>query len=190
MPIPAGTLDLGDVCDDCGWARGHHDARCRRRLARTHAQEPPAAQPAWRPDDTPGDAADLLAQQLAESELPPAVRELELLGPEREHVACGGTGRLQTVRGERRCGACGGTGRRRERWRADFAWRAERLVVEVDGGVHTIRANWRRDVQKRQWLAIEGWAVLPVLADQVRRAEAVAVIAAWFERRQEHRDDA
>ena len=47
--------------------------------------------------------------------------------------------------------------------RVDFAWRAQRLVVETDGGkYHRTRAKFESDRRKDQRLALAGWRVLRI----------------------------
>lgn len=51
------------------------------------------------------------------------------------------------------------------KWRFDFAWPAERLAVELEGGVwsggrHTRPAGFEADVEKYNCATVEGWRVL------------------------------
>jgi very-short-patch-repair endonuclease len=53
--------------------------------------------------------------------------------------------------------------------RVDFAWRAQRLVVETDGGkYHRTRAKFESDRRKDQRLALAGWRVLRITWRQLR----------------------
>jgi hypothetical protein len=53
--------------------------------------------------------------------------------------------------------------------RADFAWRAERLVVETDGGrYHRTRRAFESDRRRDQRLTLAGWRVLRVTWRQLR----------------------
>ncbi len=68
------------------------------------------------------------------------------------------------------------------RWRVDFAWPAQRLAVEVEGGIyrgggHTSVGGIRRDIDKANALTMLGWRLLRVHGDQVRSGEATALIA-------------
>jgi very-short-patch-repair endonuclease len=56
------------------------------------------------------------------------------------------------------------------RWRFDWAWPAERLAIEVEGGVflpgggrHTRGAGFTADCEKYAEAAILGWRVIRVL---------------------------
>ena len=82
------------------------------------------------------------------------------------------------------------------RYRADFCFIPERLLVEVQGGVwvagrHT-RAQGYEDDCRRTCDALEhGWRILPVTPDMVASGEAVARIervltAIWQETRRRH----
>lgn len=69
-------------------------------------------------------------------------------------------------------------------FRADFAFDAARLVVEVQGwaaggrGPHGGVGKMLRDLEKNQLLAVNGWRVLPVTGDTIRSGEAVRLILA------------
>ncbi len=128
----------------------------------------------------PADANDIFAAQLAAADVPPFEREVDTPGPELKHEPCDGTG---TTKRATKCGPCGGTGVRRPAWRVDFAWARERVIVEVEGGVHAIKAQHESDVRKRRWLARTGWLVLPVLTSEVRDKSAVAEIETFFRER-------
>jgi very-short-patch-repair endonuclease len=53
----------------------------------------------------------------------------------------------------------------------DFAWRAERLVVETDGhATHGTRLAFERDRRRDQRLALAGWRVVRFTWSQVIRA--------------------
>lgn len=55
-------------------------------------------------------------------------------------------------------------------WRVDFAWPERRVAVEYDGfDWHSDPDKFRRDRQKRAALQEIGWAVVSVVADDVRR---------------------
>ena len=62
-------------------------------------------------------------------------------------------------------------------WEVDFLWRAEAVVVEVDGwGNHRTPAQLRRDRRKDQALRVHGLRVLRYSDEQVTR-EAAGVLA-------------
>lgn len=69
------------------------------------------------------------------------------------------------------------------RFRTDLAWVAERLAVEVDGGLytqgrHTTGAGAEADMEKAALLIGQGWRVLRVSPRHVRNGQAVAWITA------------
>lgn len=62
------------------------------------------------------------------------------------------------------------------RWRFDYAWPAQKIAVEIDGGVwntgrHTRGTGFIEDQRKRNAAAILGWRVLHYTPD--RLAEAI-----------------
>ena len=63
-----------------------------------------------------------------------------------------------------------------ERFIADFACPARRLVVEVDGGYHREAAAQRADARRDRVLARLGWQVVRVMAEEVQR-DMPAVVA-------------
>lgn len=68
------------------------------------------------------------------------------------------------------------------RWRFDFAWPAERLAVEVDGGLyirgaHSRPAGQLRDMAKQNEAVLAGWRVLRVTRDHLASGEALGWIA-------------
>lgn len=73
---------------------------------------------------------------------------------------------------------------------ADFAWPRYRLAVEVQGGIwrkgggaHSHPTMIERDIEKIQVGLTNGWAILPVTSDQVKRGEALRVIMAVIDQR-------
>jgi len=69
------------------------------------------------------------------------------------------------------------------RWRADFAWPDDGVLLEVEGGVHrqgrhTRGAGFEADCEKYNSAELGGWTVLRVTAKHVRSGEALA----WVER--------
>ena len=69
------------------------------------------------------------------------------------------------------------------RWRADFAWPAKRLLVEVEGGTwtkksrHTTGTGYAADCEKYNAAAEAGYTVLRYTTDQIKSGEAVQQIA-------------
>ncbi len=70
---------------------------------------------------------------------------------------------------------------------ADFAWPAQRLVVEIQGGIwrkgggaHSRPGQIVKDIEKMQLAAIAGWFYMPVTTDQVRNGEALRLIEAFM----------
>ena len=68
------------------------------------------------------------------------------------------------------------------RWRWDFGWPAERLAVEVDGGLyvcgrHSRPGGQRGDMEKANEAILAGWRVLRVTRDHLASGEALAWIA-------------
>lgn len=63
------------------------------------------------------------------------------------------------------------------KWRVDFLWRAQGLVVEVDGEVHRIKARFHGDIEKHASLVLAGWTLLRVDGRTIRAGIAVRWIA-------------
>lgn len=66
------------------------------------------------------------------------------------------------------------------RWRFDFAWPAEFVAVEVEGGTwvvggarHTSPAGFAADCEKYNRATLAGWRVLRVTTDQIREGVAI-----------------
>ena len=62
---------------------------------------------------------------------------------------------------------------RSRRWRFDFAWPAQRVAVECDGGTytggrHTRGEGYRRDAEKLNAATALGWRVFRVTMDMLR----------------------
>lgn len=79
------------------------------------------------------------------------------------------------------------------KWRFDFAWPAEQLAVEVEGGVwlgggghynrgrgagggHQRGAGFTRNLEKYNTAALDGWVVLRFTDREIRSGEAVKII--------------
>lgn len=68
------------------------------------------------------------------------------------------------------------------RFRFDFAWPIERLLVEVQGGTwgkgaHSTGQGIARDCEKRNMAVLLGWRCLDVTTDQIRTGRAIR----WIE---------
>ena len=68
------------------------------------------------------------------------------------------------------------------RFRFDFAWPIERVLVEVQGGTwgtgaHSTGKGISRDCEKHNLAVIEGWRCLDVTTDQIRSGKALR----WIE---------
>ena len=81
------------------------------------------------------------------------------------------------------------------RWRVDFAWLTDLLVVEVHGAVHRIKERHHADAEKELWLVTAGWRVLRVTPAQIKSGLALDAItlllgrmdhSAWQERLRLH----
>lgn len=64
------------------------------------------------------------------------------------------------------------------RWRADFAWPAHRLLVEVEGGIwsggrHTRGQGYLDDCTKYNEAAVAGWRLLRVCDRHLQSGEAM-----------------
>lgn len=69
------------------------------------------------------------------------------------------------------------------KWRFDWAFRAPKLAVEVDGGVfvqgrHSRGAGVKKDIEKYAEAMLLGWRVLRVLPEHVSSGQALT----WIEK--------
>lgn len=67
------------------------------------------------------------------------------------------------------------------RWRFDLAWPADKLAVEIDGGIwtagrHTRGAGMEGDNEKINSAILLGWRVLRFSSGQAKSAEAIEII--------------
>jgi len=67
------------------------------------------------------------------------------------------------------------------RWRADFAWPAQKLLVECEGatwtnGRHTRGAGFGLDCEKYNQASLDGWTLLRFTGDQIKSGEALQTI--------------
>ena len=69
------------------------------------------------------------------------------------------------------------------KWRFDFAFPAEKVAIEAEGGVwthgrHTRGAGFQKDLEKYNSAVILGWKVLRFSGDQIKSGEALQIIEA------------
>ncbi len=72
------------------------------------------------------------------------------------------------------------------RWRLDFAWPADRIALEVDGGVwtggrHTRGQGFIKDQEKRNHATIAGWRVLNCVPDDIQTGAIFPLLRQAFE---------
>ena len=68
--------------------------------------------------------------------------------------------------------------------RTDFAYRAQKLVIEYQGDYHRARSQWRADMTRRTRLEVDGWTVMELNWDDLQNpAELVARIRRGLARR-------
>lgn len=75
------------------------------------------------------------------------------------------------------------------KWRFDFAWPAEKLALEVDGGTwvagrHSRGAGMAADCEKQAAAVIAGWRVLRCTTDHVKSGEAARWVAQALQEQQ------
>lgn len=69
----------------------------------------------------------------------------------------------------------------KRRWRADFAWPEQRVLVEVEGGHwtggrHTRGSGFDKDCEKYNEAALFGWKLIRVTSTHIKTGEALAWI--------------
>lgn len=67
------------------------------------------------------------------------------------------------------------------KWRMDFAWPAEQVALEVEGGVwtggrHTRGAGFLRDMEKYNAAAAIGWRVLRTTPDKLETDATIRLV--------------
>ncbi len=67
------------------------------------------------------------------------------------------------------------------RWRFDYAWPAERVALEVEGGVwtegrHVRGAGFLGDVEKYNAAALDGWTLLRTTPDRLLTGETLDML--------------
>jgi very-short-patch-repair endonuclease len=68
------------------------------------------------------------------------------------------------------------------RWRIDFAFPAQKVGLEVDGGIwtagrHTRGAGWSKDTEKLNTLAAMGWRMLRCTPTQLADGSILPLLA-------------
>ncbi|WP_421238378.1 hypothetical protein [Aeromonas enteropelogenes] len=71
----------------------------------------------------------------------------------------------------------------RRKWRLDYAWPAQKVALEVHGGIrsggrHTRGDGFTNDREKMNEAALLGWLVIEATTEQIRSGQA----RAWLER--------
>ena len=74
----------------------------------------------------------------------------------------------------------------KRRWRFDFAWPAQKVAVEVDGGTwtggrHTSGAGFAADIEKLNAATTQGWRVLRYTTTMIREGNVLADIEQMLE---------
>ena len=72
------------------------------------------------------------------------------------------------------------------KWRFDWAFPANMLAVEIEGGVwtrgrHTRGSGFKGDMEKYNEAAIMGWRILRFTPDELNRGVAALVIKRYFD---------
>jgi very-short-patch-repair endonuclease len=73
------------------------------------------------------------------------------------------------------------------RWRFDYAFIADRLAVEIEGGIwikgkcgrggaHSLPSNILRDMEKNNAAVLLGWRILRFTPEQVKNGTAILMI--------------
>lgn len=72
---------------------------------------------------------------------------------------------------------------RPRQFRADFAWPAFKLLVEIQGGLwmrggggHSHPMHIEGDIEKQQCAVLLGWHLFPVTSDHVKHGEAIGLV--------------
>lgn len=72
------------------------------------------------------------------------------------------------------------------RWRFDYAWPAEKVALEVDGGVwtggrHTRGAGFIKDMEKLNEAVVAGWRVVRVVPSKLCASATVGMLEALLQ---------
>jgi very-short-patch-repair endonuclease len=68
------------------------------------------------------------------------------------------------------------------RFRADFAFPAQRVAIEIDGAVHRIKKRFHSDREKGNLATLHGWRVLHVTRHDVLDGTALALALELLQR--------
>jgi hypothetical protein len=73
-------------------------------------------------------------------------------------------------------------------WRFDYAWPAEKIALEVEGGVftrgrHTRGKGYMEDMRKYNEAKVRGWIVLQCVPDTLCRSETIELLHRAFQLR-------
>ena len=71
------------------------------------------------------------------------------------------------------------------RWRIDWAWPAQKLAVEIEGGIysrgrHVRGAGFQKDMEKYNALTLAGWRLLRFTPAQVKDGTAARIVQEYF----------
>lgn len=80
----------------------------------------------------------------------------------------------------------------RRKWRLDLSWPAEKICVEIEGGIHMRGRHLRpdgflRDMQKYNQLALWGWCLVRVTYDMIADGSALTLVQEAFALRRQQR---
>ena len=79
----------------------------------------------------------------------------------------------------------------KRKWRSDFVWPAQKLIVEVEGGIFTagrhVRPNgYQKDCEKYNMAARLGYAVLRFTPHDVKKGTALVDIESFLKKEKEN----
>ena len=71
----------------------------------------------------------------------------------------------------------------KRKWRADFAWPAQKVILECEGGIwsggrHTTATGFILDAEKYNTATAEGWRVFRVAECHIKSGQAIQWVAA------------
>ena len=62
------------------------------------------------------------------------------------------------------------------RYRIDRAWPEQKLGIEVEGGVHTIRAQWEHDCRRNNDMLLAGWRIFRLTSTMIKTGESIPLL--------------